>query len=326
MWIKMWYNFSGWSKLKKWLFLLIFLLVGCSGDQENLDVSFEGDYYKVYYPYKESVGNYSLESYDKEDVEKMLMTLSTKYFKPSNSYFQEGQYLNENDIKNLLKKLNKNDENFNYIKSIYEQNYLYEDGNLKGVSIAIIVDPIQEYKEDGKIVKEEIKESKVIKYAKDRSSEIIKYLREKVGNTRIVLAIYVDSDDSYFDSIGMTSDDKIKFSSLTTHYETLNSKYVSTNDTFNYNSYIELKQALSYIDYYMESKVLYQDSEALSVTININTKYLTRAKLLYLTEVVGDNINFSSLTKVYIKYNNTPKALIVKEKNNLEVKIYLLEE
>lgn len=308
--------------MKKYLILLLLLLVGCSKN-DSIEGIYDSNYYKVYSPYKESVGGYTLDSYDKEDVEIMLMKLSTDYFKPSNTYYQEGQYLTNDDLKYLLNDYLNQEEK--YIKSIYEQDYLTNDGNLKGISLAIILDKEIEY-EDDKIKTKTIEDDILIKYAKEKSYDIIKYVREKTGEVRILLSIYIDSNDGKFTDIAVTSDDNIKFKSVNIANYSLSGNYVSNNDTDNYNYYIELKEALTDFELYINGNALYQDNKIDSITINLNTNYLTRGKLLYLTNLVSDNLKFNTLTKVYISYNNKLKALLVKEENTLEVKIYLMEE
>lgn len=309
--------------MKKYLVLLLFLLVGCSKN-DNIEEIYDSNYYKVYFPYKESVGGYTIDSYDKENVELMLMQLSSNYFKPNNTYYQEGQYLTNDDLKYLLNDYLNQEEK--YIKSIYEQNYLTNDGNLKGISLAIILDKEIEYKEEGKIKTKTIDDDILIKYAKEKSYDIIKYIREKTGNVRILLSIYIDSNKGNFTDIAVTSDNKLKFKTVNINNYSLSSNYVSNNDISNYNYYIELKESLKEFELYIDSQALYQDNKIDNIKININTNYLTRGKLLYLTNLVSENLKFNTLTKVYINYNNKLKALLVKEENTLEVKIYLVEE
>ena len=87
--------------MRKYLLLLLLLLTGC-GKNSNIEGVYDSNYYKVYSPYKESVGGYTKDSYDLKDVEKTLMQLSSNYFKTNNTYYQEGQYLTNDDLKYLL--------------------------------------------------------------------------------------------------------------------------------------------------------------------------------------------------------------------------------
>lgn len=309
--------------MKKYLLLLLILLTGC-GRNNNIEGIYDSAYYKVYSPYKESVGGYTKDSYDLTDVEKTLMLLSSNYFKTNNSYYQEGQYLTNDDLKYLLNDYLNQEEP--YIKTIYEQNYLNSDGTLKGISLAIVLDSEIEYIEDDKRKTKTISDEELIKYAKEVAPNIIKYTREKVGNVRILLGIYIDSTDGKFTSFAVTSDEKLKFRDVNIESYSLNGNYVAKNDTDNYNYYIELKESLTDFDVYIDGKALYVDNKVNNITININTSYLTRGKLLYLTNLVSENLKFNYLTKVYVNYNNKPKALLIKEENTLEVKIYLMEE
>jgi len=308
--------------MKKWLVLFLFLLVGCS-KEENLSISYDNTYYDVYTPYLESVGNYSLKSYDKANVETMLMSLSMQYFKTNNSYYQEGQYLNKDDLKKLLEEVNKE---HSYIKAIYEQNYLASNGVLKGISLAIILDPIQDTVENGKKVSKTVLDDELMKYGMKQAEVILKYVREKIHDERIMIALYKDSDSGIFYYDGITTNDKIKFEALHYHYENLDNNFVSSNDTVNYNYYTGLKESLKDFKVYVSSRALYKENELVQLTININSDYITKSKLLHLTKVVSDNINFNTSVKIYVKNNNYKKALLIKEKDTLEVKIYLLEE
>ena len=67
------------------LFLILFL-IGCGKDE--VKVSYDDNYYKIASPYKEALGSYSIKSYDKINVESMLMKISTNYVKVNNSLYQ----------------------------------------------------------------------------------------------------------------------------------------------------------------------------------------------------------------------------------------------
>lgn len=313
--------------MKKVLVLLIcLLLVGCNKDEEKSFISqFDDTYYQVYEPYVKAIGNYSLESYDKETVENGLMNLSMQYFKTNNSYYQEGQYLAKDDLIYLLSQdvLNKNDNKYNYIKAILEQNYVSSNGTLKGVSLAIVLDQIQYTKVDGKTKKVVIKENDLIKHTQMVVNELVKFVRDKIGDERIMIAVFLDDVFIYS---GITSDDKIELKKLNYHYESLDNNYVIKNDTKNYNQYLVLYDKVSDYNTYISTKAFYDGNTLNNLTIDINTSYLTKPQLLNLASTVSKNIDFSSYTKVYIKNNNQIKAFLIKEANTLEVKIYLMED
>ena len=63
--------------MKKLFLILLILLVGCNKQEDKIEINYDNAYYQVATPYKESVGSYSIRDYDKEEVESMLMKLST---------------------------------------------------------------------------------------------------------------------------------------------------------------------------------------------------------------------------------------------------------
>ena len=96
--------------MKKLFLILLILLVGCNKQENKIEINYDNTYYQVATPYKESIGSYSIRDYDKEEVESMLMKLSTEYFKTNNSLYQEGQYLTSDEIKNLVNQFNETEE------------------------------------------------------------------------------------------------------------------------------------------------------------------------------------------------------------------------
>ena len=181
---------------KVFVILILLLLVGCNKEEDIIEISYDDTYYQVATPYQEGVGNYSIRDYDRELVEKMLMTLSDEYFKTNNSLYQEGQFLTSEEIKKLLDEYNQTDEIVvagvkikpSYITSIYEQNYLATNNVLKGVSLAIIVDNKQYYEENKyKIIDEKV----VLDYALQKANSLVKYMRtkEELKNVNIVIGI-----------------------------------------------------------------------------------------------------------------------------------------
>jgi len=142
------------------ILFLILLVTGC-GDKD-INITYDDNYYQVASPYKVGIGSYSIRSYDKNEVDLKLMNLSTNYFKTTNSFYQEGQYLTSKEIKELINTYNETDEIVidkvsikpKYITSIYEQNYLSYNGELKGISLAMVVSNKQYYDNYYKIVDE----------------------------------------------------------------------------------------------------------------------------------------------------------------------------
>ena len=176
------------------------MLVGCNKQEDKVEINYDNTYYQVATPYKESIGSYSIGDYDKEEVESMLMKLSTEYFKTNNSLYQEGQYLTSEEIKQLVTDYNNTEEikvddvtiKPSYITTIYEQNYLATNNVLKGISFAIVVDNKQYYDNNYKIIDEKI----VLDYALSKVNSLISYVRskEELKKVDIVVGIYLEND------------------------------------------------------------------------------------------------------------------------------------
>lgn len=321
----------------------ILLLSGC-GKKEDDQTVFDASYYTIATPYKKGVGSYSLSSYDKEEVESMLMELSMEYFKTNNSHYQEGQYLEITELKELLStdKLN----NFNdievdnvtispkFITAIYEQNYLAVNGNLKGISLALVLNPNQSYDSENSTLYKRIDEETVLKQSLKKASELLEYLRSKaeLKDVRIMMALYLENNSlpGTYKYIGVTTNNSIKFDHVDYHYEYLDGKYVVDNDVKNYNNFKSLKDITSeFTNTYMTGYGLYKGSNLVKIKLVVNTEYLNRSQLLYLSNNIGLNLGpFSANVgiKTYIKSNNKSKVLIIREQMSNEVKIYLLEE
>lgn len=308
---------------------------GC-GKKEEISITYDEAYYQIASPHKDSVGSYSIRSYDKNEVDMMLMNLSKNYFKTNNSFYQQGQYLNTDDLKELINLYNKTETitidkikiEPKYIISIYEQNYLNYNGDLKGISLAVVVSNKQYYDDSYKIIDEDI----VINYAKEKALELVKYLRnEKSVNTKIIVGIYLESNNTLkgaFKSIGEVKNDSIDFKDINYNYQYLDSNYIMNNDTNTYNAILSIKQNLSnYNTLYLNPIGLYQDNKLVSVDLYLSKGYFKNNEILSIIGDIRNSLNsFSSNTKlnVYFKSNNNIKAYVTREDN--EIKTYIMEE
>lgn len=343
--------------MKKVVFvLLIILLSGCEHNIEKgkeMELDYDNEYYTVYTPYKDGVGkNYvvgnSINSYDIEEIESSLMSLSMKYFKTNNSYYQEGQYLNEKTIKTLLDK-----EHFNkvenikidnititptYVTAIYEQNYLASNGIVKGISLGIIMNPYQKYQNSyGSYQYKKIDDNSLIQIANSKAKELVRYMRSNydLRDVRILIAIYFQPNPNdimpgkyeYFD---ITADSDISLQKTNYGYQLLDSSYVSTNDISSYDAFINLKKELNneIPNLYITGIGLYDDNLLSSVNITINGTSLNRNKILYISQLLSKKLvnSFSNANiKVYIKMDNQVKTTITKRQNDIGFDVHILD-
>ena len=321
--------------MKKLFLILLILLVGCGKKEEIIEINYDNSYYQVATPYKESIGSYSITNYDKEEVESMLMRLSTEYFKTNNSFYQEGQYLTSEEIKNLVNQFNETEEievddvkiKPTYITSIYEQNYLTNNNTLKGISLAVIVDNKQYYDNNYKTIDEKI----VLDYALDKVEELLKFIRskEELKKIDVVIGIYLESAyKGSFKYLGYTNNDKIKMNYANYNYQLLESNYVSKIDNKTYNTILAIKNSLSDYNLYMNAYGLYQNKTLNEVSITLNKSYFKQAEILDISKILTTNLNnFNNIDiKVYFKSNNITKAFITKNRNATKIETYILED
>ena len=319
--------------------ILILLICGCEKEEPKIEITFDDNYYQVATPYKESVGNYSINSYDKEEVEIMLMDISNDYFKINNSLYQEGQYLTSEEIKELVNQYNKTEtievDNIKikpqYITSIYEQNYLATNNSLKGISLAIVVDNKQYYSDNSyKIIDEKI----VLDYAKKQTLELIKYMRnkEELQHINIVVGIYLQNNNlkGSFKYVGYSENEKIKFDFVNYNYQKLDSNYVMNNDINTYNNVLNLKKSLNqYNNIYTSYTGLYKDNILLNIDIIVNSDYFNKGQILNISNTITKDLNSFPQNvniKIYIKTSNEVKAFLNKEDNVNKINTYILEE
>lgn len=324
--------------MKKIIYLLLLLLVGCSNhDQQK--VVYNTSYYQVASEYKTAVGNYALKSYDKNEVEKMLMYISTNSFSPNNSYYQEGQFLNNEVLKELITKYNQtnillkdNQTQPAFISTIYEQNYVASNNNLKGISLAIVLNKDQQYVKNNITYTQTFDEKEVLDHARNQIDDLITYLRkiDELKDVKIVIGLYIESNNylkGSFKYIGNTSKDSINLDYVNYNYKLLDSSEVLKDDIKNYNNFLSIKNHLQKYNLVIRPLALYKNNDLIKVNITINNNYLNRAKILEISDIISDDLNgFSSSVEVivYFKSNNNIKGVLIK--NGLEVKIHLMEE
>ena len=321
--------------MKKLFLILLILLVGCEKKEEIIEINYDNSYYQVADPYKETVGSYSINDYDREEVESMLMKLSTEYFKTNNSLYQEGQYLTTEDIKQLVTDYNNTDEieidgikiKPNYITTIYEQNYLATNNVLKGISLAIVVDNKQYYDNNYKIIDEKI----VLDYALSKVDDLLNYIRSKEGLNKIDIVIGIYLEENYkgsFKYLGYTNGDSIKMEHVNYNYQLLESNYINKIDTKTYNTVLAIKNSLSDYNLYMNSYGLYKNKTLNEVSIILNKNYFKQSEILDISKILTTNLNnFNNINiKVYFKNNNVTKAFINKKRNVTKIETYILED
>ena len=336
------------------ILVLLLFLSGCGkGENTKINMNFDDKYYDIAIPYKTGVGNNYVRpsvitAYDYSLVDDGLMDISVKYFNPDNVKLQAGQYLTEALLTDLLsdKKLNKVDKvnidgielKPNYIVGIHEQDFLNNTGALTGVSLALVLNPYQEYQNsNGTYLYKALSIENTINYGQKQAQKLLNYLRQidQLAEVKIMMTLYVianpnETSSGNFEYVGVTDNDKIDFNNLDYQYQYLTSNYVLESDLNNYTAFRTLvKNIQNEADnLYITAKGLYVNNQLNKVEITVNSSLLTKNKLLMITQLFGEEIakQFDErlLIKVYFKINNETKALVVKKRDNIESNIYLL--
>ena len=339
---------------KLFIILICFIAVtGCTKDEnvvneiQTYSLQYNDDYYTIYLPYKKGVGNnYILNSnvvdFNVDSIERGLVQISANEFDVNKYYYQEGQYLTQDNLKKLLSKdkLNKAGEKTvsgkkikpTLIAGIYEKNFLNKKGELKGMSLGIVLNPYQSYDSNNNYVKYD--QDELIDFGKDRSKTLIKYLREEKKITvPILVALYVEASPNsnvggnylYY---GITSNDSIDFHYINQKNYYMNNSNVKNMDSANYNNFKKFEDLIRNYDnsIYVSGLGSFNGNKLKKLDIVITKTHYSYGELLYISQYLSENtINYFKDIKVVIEIKaiNEVKAYIVKEEGETTTNIFI---
>lgn len=340
--------------MKKLLVSLICIIVvaGCSKNSDDVEntysMKYNDDYYSIYMPYKKGVSdNYILNNnvvdFDVETIEKGLIQISTNAFPVDKYYYQEGQYLSKSKLKELLKSDFLNNEKEQIIEGkkikpemvagIYEKNFLNKNGDIKGVSLGLILNPYQAYDSDNNYVT--IDEDKIIDYGKDASKKLIEYMREqfKLDNVPILVALYVEASPKsnvggnylYY---GVTENNEIKFNYIDQKNFYMNSKDVKKIDLTNYNNFKKFEETIKQYDnsIYLSGLGYFNGDNLSKIDIIVTKSHYSYGELLYISQLLSENVmKYFKDVKVIIEVKaiNDIKSYIVKDQGETTTDIFI---
>ena len=336
------------------LIILVIAVVGCNNKtnvkkvDNTYSIKYNDDYYTIFMPYKEGVGNnYILNSnvvdFDMDTIEKELIQISTMKFSVDKYYYQEGQYLSKKDLSQLLSDDNLNDfekekiDGKNVkptpIAGIVEKNFLNKSGNIKGISIGIVLNKYQSYDSNNNYV--EMDTDRVIKIGKSAGETVVKYLRKnnELDNIPILVALYIEASPksniggTYY-YYGVTEDDDISYDSIEQKKYYMNNQNVKKMNLESYNNFRSFEEKIRNYDnnIYVSGLGNFQNDELERLEIVVTKNHYTYGALLYINQLLSDNsIKYFDDTKVIIKVkaNNEIKSYIVKEKGQTSTDIFI---
>ncbi|KOY81796.1 CamS family sex pheromone protein [Lysinibacillus macroides] len=327
-------------------------------------------YYKTLIPYKESASRGLVVSniytkYDMKEVEEGLMRLSQKEFDTENYYFQEGQYLAENTVKDWLARSSQRETGLNppttetmpaeeratkapvYLAHIVEQNYLTKTNDNKvklgGMSIGLALNSIYYYQKEqyGEYYEEPISEAALVEQGKKMAAEIVTRLRarEELKDIPIVVGLFKQQarnaivPGSYF-SYGVAKAGQNDIAD----WETIDENYVLFPTDDSQDVYREVNKDFKNfkldVDKYFSNYTsvigtgFYHNKEIQKLTIEIPIQFFGKAEIIGFTQyLTGILINqFNNIhVEVSITSVNGPEALIIKKANDTDPYVHVYD-
>lgn len=270
----------------------LILLTGCTKKvEENKSIDYGEKVYQVYTPYKSSISSYALDTdtvrYDTSSIDKILMDYSMDYYNPTDYYYQAGQYLDTDTLKNLLstKKLNNkkatidgNEVEHNYISYIYEQDYLNSNGEIKGMSIML---GLNRYHKVGSDIKE-LDTTEALNIGKAKANDLVSYIHsiDELKNINVVVGLYMlpsttSTDGGSLEYIGNNDKNVVNFNKVSYGEYYVTTDYVKSNDNVTYQNFNTIVNFLkdAYSGLNISSKCTYKDSVLVKQIYTINTVY-----------------------------------------------------
>jgi len=325
-------------------------------------------YYRTLTPYKESASRGLVVSniftkYDMKEVETGLMRLSQNEFDTENYFFQEGQYLAENTVKNWLHRSSQKKEGLNppttdsmsaeeratkapiYLSHIIEQNYLTKTSDnkvkLSGISIGLALNSIYYYQKEkyGEYYEQPIPEAELIEQGKKMASEIVSRLRtrDELKDVPIVVGLFKQKarndiiPGTYFNyGVAKAGQNEVTdWKAMDEEYvlfPTSESQDVYRDDSKNFQNF---KQD---VDKYFSNYTsvvgtgFYQNKKIQKLSIEIPIQFFSKLEIIGFTQyLTGVLINqFDNIhVEVSITSMNGPEALIVKDANEKEPYVHI---
>ena len=340
------------------LFIFLIAVTGCKVKSKNkletnnvedtYSINYNDNFYRIHKPYKKGVGkNYMLNSnvvdFDVTTIEKNLIQISTNTFDVDKYYYEEGQYLTKSKLKDLLGKKQLNDYGKKKINGkkvtpmivagIYEKNFVNKKGDIKGISLGIVLNRYHSYDSNNNYVT--LDKDETIEFGKKAGKKLVKYMRNKfkLKNVPIMVALYLEaspnsSSGGNYLYYGVTEDKDIKYKYINQKTFFMNNKNVKDIDSENYNNFIKFEDSIRDFDnsLYISGVGHFNGNDLSKLEINVTKSYYSYGDLLYLNQLLSDKVvKYFKKLKVVVKISsiNSVNSYIVKEPNQTTTDVFI---
>ncbi len=333
------------------LMLFIFISIitsGCSSDesipkdqiQEEStsiiapSIKVNEEYYRGVLPYKSSpIGRMLIKiptRLNANHFEMGLIELAKQNYDPAQFVFQEGQALTMNEIEPLFKQ--KGNENFLY--SVTEHDYLYEDGKYGGIVIGILVSSTYEVEVEGQKVKKFYTEKEL----EENSLRIIEDLASLIRKRKNL------EEPSIYFAVMKTEENDVKLPGTFIFQGNVKGKSEQIEDWKKVNEYfIFLPSSLSGLEdkdseivrgfnYFKKEMDEYLprysgvvglakkvNGELVELTIRVNTETDSTVEIIQLTQfaisIIPEFFQKDIQLNLYVNSIDQPKAIYVRQAN-----------
>lgn len=325
------------------------------------EVQLKESYYRTLLPFKKSpvqglVVNNIYTKYDMKEAEEGLLRLSSQYYSTDDHFYQEGQYLSEDIVKQWLKRVSADEKGLNpassntgrdeqnplFLAHIMEQNFLKRTSDdkvvVEGITIGLALNSVY-YNLEGKEFP--LTDAQVKAEGEKLANEIVKRMREEleIQNIPIVVGLFKQQPrnaivpGTYF-AVGKADKGKTSIGNWTAIQE----EYVllpTDNTIEKYRDVnMKFKNFKQEVDEYFPSfvnvvgKAFYKDGDMQQLTIRMPIQFFGTSELIGFTQHVTGLVqkHFSSTNvEVNITSTNGPEALIVKPAQSDEPFVHIYD-
>lgn len=289
--------------------------------------------------------------YNQANFENGLLRLSHKTFSPDKYFFQEGQKLDEDTLRNWLGRNSEdNSEGLNpadggqpiIFQSLLENDFLQEDGKtLGGIALGFAFNSVY-YNADGQAV--EVSRDAIMANARKTVNAVLARVRQVAGLEKVPVVVGLFEQTGKEDILGgkyIYSAVSENGSTTIDQFEPVNEEYIQLpvmNDANNTasqdgldNKFVTFQNAVQ--GFFpnltgISGKAYYVDGQVNNLTIYIDSKYYSKTEITSFTQYVGKQLQtvFESIpgsVEVQISDVDGQQAFLAKKAEQNEIISYI---